>query len=151
MADGKIVDAIHGVSESVDENTASSERGRMGLRGNWMLNIGNMSAMAIVCTLFSIQTYRSQTSSDEALTNFRTDIKSMNDSYVTALRENQTKQDSRWEKTDATHGKVMEKIFDKMDKQTDSLSEAVREMKSTTEEVKRMRTVGSVKGPGGSP
>jgi len=111
MPDDKIIPA---------EPPAQVIGNNFGLRGVIWSNIGNMSAMAVICVVFIWQQQDSIQQSREDRTMFREEIKALRESQVT-----------RWEKTDITHGRAMDRIGEKIERAMTSLDNAVKELRDT--------------------
>lgn len=115
MAGTKIESAIQQVASAVEKTDTA---GSLGIKGMLWNNVGNMAAMAIIAGAFLYlgQDFIRQSKEDRIM--FRDELKNIRNS-----------QEARWEKTDATHGRSMEKMGDTINRASASLESAVKELK----------------------
>lgn len=137
MENGQTADAMKSVAHSIDLASAKQTSGAMGIKGVIWNNIGNIAAMAIIAGAFMYLQREQVVQARDDRVMFREAVKAINDSA-----------DRRYEKSEVTHGKTMEKMGDKIEKmlvssdaQTAAVREAVKELKET------VRLVGKAKGP----
>lgn len=123
MSGTKIETAINGVAQAVEKTESN---GSLGIKGMLWNNVGNMAAMAIIAGAFLYlgQDFIRQSKEDRIM--FREELKHL-----------RTSQESRWEKTDLTHGRSMEKMGNTVERAVTSLETAVKELKETNNRVVR--------------
>lgn len=137
---GEIASAVQDVATAVDK---SAESGSMGIKGFIWTNVSQLTFGAIVAGSFLyIQREQVVQAKDDRVM-FREAVKSINDSA-----------DRRYEKSEVTHGRSMEKMGDRIEKmlvsadaQTAAVKEATVEMKETSKELKNAVKVMTSKGP----
>ena len=117
MPDTKLETAINGVSDSVDKSS-------MGIKGLLWNNVGNMAAMAIIAGAFLYlgQDFMTQAKEDRVM--FRDELK--------AIRKSQ---EDRWEKTDITHGRAMEKMGTTVERAVTSMENATKVLERTASKI----------------
>lgn len=132
MAGTPIESAINGVADAVEKRDTS---GTLGIRGMIWNNVGNMAAMAIIAGAFLYlgQDFMKQSKEDRVM--FRDELKSI-----------RTTQDARWEKTDLTHGKAMEKMGATIERAVTSMEAATKGINDAS---RRIGKANPLTGPGG--
>lgn len=144
MTGSSIEGALNKVVDAVDKNTSMADsvatasnrastvtekavevNGAMGIKGFMWNNIGNVAAMAVIAGAFIyLQTeWVSQSKEDRTL--FRETIQSINSSA-----------DRRYEKSEATHGKAMEKLGTNIDKLVTATEANQKEVKEAARDLK---------------
>lgn len=135
MAGTKIENALNKVTESIDRSSTmaetlasasdrvaekTAEAGSMGIKGVLWNNLAQLTATTILSGAFLYLGREFIVQSREKDIMFREELKAIRSS-----------QETRWEKTDATHGKAMEKMGNTVERATTALETAVREMKES--------------------
>lgn len=117
----KIANALGDVAASVDKTESTS---MMGIKGVMWTNLTNVGAMVIIAGAFLYlgQDVVKQSKEDRIM--FRDELK--------ALR---VSQEARWEKTEITHGRSMEKMWNTVERAVNSMEEAVKELRTTTAKI----------------
>ncbi len=123
MAGTKIETALQQVATAVEKTDTS---GSLGIKGMLWNNVGNMAAMAIIAGAFLYlgSDFISQSKEDRVM--FREELKN--------LRDTQT---LRWEKTEATHGRSMEKMGMIVERAVTSLEMATKEIQNTSRRIEK--------------
>lgn len=103
------------IVEGDSTTTNNLSNGSLGIKGLVWNNVGNMAAMAIIAGAFLYlgQVYVNQSKEDRTM--FREELKAIRSS-----------QDDRWEKTDITHGKAMERMGATVEKAVVNMERAVK-------------------------
>ena len=99
----------------------AAEAGAMGIKGVVLNNVGNLAAMAILAGAFIYLQHEQVSGAKEDRTMFRESVKSFNDSA-----------DRRYEKSEITHGRAMEKMGNTIEKAITSLEGATKELKDAS-------------------
>jgi hypothetical protein len=123
MPGTKIETAINQVAEAVKESNpaeAANAVGMMGIKGAVFQTIANTSAMALLGVVMWVQFRENAANAKYDREMFRDELK--------ALR---VSQEVRWEKTDATHGRSMEKMWATVERAVAALETAVKEVQKT--------------------
>lgn len=124
MAGTEIKDAVKDVASAVRETDGASAAanvvGMMGIKGAVFQTIANTSAMALLGVVMWVQFRDTAANSKQDREMFREELK--------ALRSSQ---ETRWEKTDISHAKAMEKMGTTIDRAVVALETAVREVQKT--------------------
>lgn len=138
MAGTEIKNAIDNVATAVKEtdgSAAANAVGMMGIKGAVFQTIANTSAMALLGVVMWVQFRENAAQAKYDREMFRDELK--------ALRSSQ---ETRWEKTDTTHGRSMEKMGQTIDRSVTAMDRAVTAMEAAVREVQKtnvMRATGS--------
>ncbi len=126
MAGTKIETALQQVATAVEK----TDSGSLGIKGMLWNNVGNMAAMAIIAGAFLYlgQDFIRQSKEDRIM--FREELK--------ALRDTQSQ---RWEKTDSTHAKAMERMGTIVERAVTSLESATKEIHNTSRQMQKTGAV----------
>lgn len=127
----QIADSINNVAQATDK---SADSGSMGIRGMVLNNIGNIAAMAIIAGAFLYLQREQIVQAREDRTMFRESVKAINDSA-----------DRRYEKSEVTHGKSIEKmgmtierVVTTLESSTVQTKAAVKEMQEATRVISKV-------------
>lgn len=123
MAGTEIKNAIDNVADAVVKHDSN---GTLGIKGMVLNNLGNVGAMVIIAGAFLYlgQDMVKQGKEDRIM--FREELKAQ-----------RSQQEARWEKTDVTHGRSMEKMGNTIERAVTSMESAVTELKTATNRIGR--------------
>lgn len=117
--EGGTAEAIHHVAESVTDVAA---KGGMGIRGLIWNNVGNMTGMSIIAFASLYLGHQFIQNARESNAMIREEIK--------FTRE---QSESRFIRTEATHGKAMERMGDKIERCCTSMENATRALEKVAD------------------
>lgn len=147
MSSGQqIAEAVKEVAVATDK---SADAGAMGIKGLLWNNIGNIAAMAIIAGAFMYLQREQVVQAREDRVMFRESVKAITDAA-----------DRRYEKSEVTHGKALEKMGATIDKTVSAMRDSADAAKASSVEMKEVarelkdtvRIIGKMggsKGPGG--